>query len=202
MEEQSAFPNISHSSYTKTTSRRPRMIVFVILFLAILGISIYIGSRFLGQSEKEKDSDKTAVAPTITLAPTDTPTPSISPTGKTKKTPTPTSKATATPRPTAKPTSPNDLDRSSLNISVQNGSGTKGAAAGMADFLKGLGYNVSSTGNADNFDYEGVTIQVKSTKNNYLQQLKKDLAGSYTVKDATTDLTASESADAVVIIGK
>ncbi|MBI4097038.1 MAG: LytR C-terminal domain-containing protein [Candidatus Levybacteria bacterium] len=193
MEEQPNFSNIG-STFTKT-SRRPRMIVFVLLFLAILGVSIYFGSSFLGSNEQKDDISPTPM-PTSTPMPTDTPTPSVSPTGEDEKeTPTPTKRPT-------KPTSASDLDRSSLSISVQNGSGTKGVAAEMATFLKDLGYSIAATGNADNFDYQNVTIKLKSAQAKYLSQLKKDLAGSYAVGSATSDLSASESADAVVIIGK
>ncbi|MBI4084601.1 MAG: LytR C-terminal domain-containing protein [Candidatus Levybacteria bacterium] len=194
MEEQSNFSNTNIGSTFTKTSRRPRMIVFVLLFLAILGITIYLGSSFLGSKEKKEETTPTPF-PTSTPLPTDTPTPSVSPTGEKKETPTPTKRP-------AKPTSASDLDRSSLSISVQNGSGAKGVAAEMATFLKDLGYSIAATGNADTFDYANVTIKVKSGQTKYLQQLKKDLADSYTVDSATSDLSASESADAVVIIGK
>ena len=55
------------------------------------------------------------------------------------------------------------LDRANLTIAVKNGSGVTGAAAKASNFLKDLGYTVSSTGNADNSDYENTVIEVKST---------------------------------------
>lgn len=189
MDEQSQFSNIGGPSVTKT-SRRPKMLVFVVLFLILLGVSIYIGSRFLGKKEGIEGQVPT---PTITLAPSATPTPT--------KEVTPTA-AKATPKPTAKATPTSGTGKASLMISVQNGSGVKGAAASMAATLKDAGYTVSSTGNADNFDYEGVTIKVKSTKSSFLNKLKTDLSGDYTVANATADLPASEETDVLIIVGK
>ena len=85
---------------------------------------------------------------------------------------------------------------------MQNGSGVVGAAKKAADALKELGYGISSTGNADNYDYTNVTIQVKSGKSNFLSLLQKDLGSSYTVGTASADLTVTSSADALVIVGK
>lgn len=113
-------------------------------------------------------------------------------------TPTPTSKTTPTP---TKGASSSTVDRSGLSIAVQNGGGVAGAATKAKDTLEDLGYTVSSTGNADNFDYETTTIRVKAAKKQYLDQLKKDLSASYTIGSASADLT-SGSADAIVIIGK
>lgn len=94
------------------------------------------------------------------------------------------------------------LDRNKLSVTVQNGSGTEGAAGKAGDMLKEFGYNVFSTGNADNYNYQGVTIKVKKEKGNFLDLLKKDLAKDYTVTSATSDLPSSSPTDAVIIIGK
>ncbi|HSX40606.1 MAG TPA: LytR C-terminal domain-containing protein [Candidatus Saccharimonadales bacterium] len=95
-----------------------------------------------------------------------------------------------------------NLDKSKITITVQNGSGQEGAAGKAADFLKSQGYNVSSTGNADNSSYTGVTIKVKNANNNFADALKKDLSQKYSVSSVTTDLSSSFATDALVIIGK
>jgi len=77
-----------------------------------------------------------------------------------------------------------------------------GAAKKVSATLSEVGYTIGKVGNADAFDYTGVTIQVKSTKGNYLEQLKKDLATDYTISSATKDLPSSSTADALVIYGK
>jgi hypothetical protein len=98
--------------------------------------------------------------------------------------------------------SPSSLDKSKLAISVENGSGVKGAAAKASDFLKGLGYNVISSGNADKATYVNMTIKVKSSAKAYLDGLKSDLSKNYTIGNATSDLPTTSPSDAVVIIGK
>jgi len=100
------------------------------------------------------------------------------------------------------PVDKSGLDRSKLSVTVQNGSGIEGAAGKAADVLKTLGYNIASTGNADNYDYKGVTIKVKKENSNFLDLLKKDLSKDYTIKSATSDLPPDFSTNALVIIGK
>lgn len=100
------------------------------------------------------------------------------------------------------PLNKSGLDRSKLSVSVVNGSGIEGTAGKAAALLKELGYNIASTGNADNFNYQGATIKVKDSKNNFLPLLKKDLAKEYTVNSTSSDLPSSSSTDALIIIGK
>lgn len=95
-----------------------------------------------------------------------------------------------------------NLDRSKITLTVENGSGQEGAAGKASDFLKEKGYKVSSTANADNYKYIGVTIRVKKDVENYLETLKKDLAEKYTVSATSSDLPNSATTDAAVIIGK
>ncbi len=103
---------------------------------------------------------------------------------------------------TASPLDESGLDRSKLSVSVLNGSGKEGVAGKAANILKGHGYNVTSTGNADNYNYEGITIKVKKEKSDFLNLLKKDLAKDYSVKASSSDLSSDSATDAVIIIGK
>lgn len=93
-------------------------------------------------------------------------------------------------------------DKSDLTIDIQNGSGVKLAASKVSIILKSLGYHVISLGNAEKFDYEGVTIRVKEEKSGYLPLLKKDLLENYEIASFSADLSASSAADALVIVGK
>lgn len=96
----------------------------------------------------------------------------------------------------------NGLDRSKLSVAVQNGSGIEGTAGKAAAILKGFDYNVVSTGNADNYSYQGVTIKVKKEKGNFLNLLKKDLAKDYTVSKTSSDLSSDSPTDMLIIVGK
>jgi hypothetical protein len=100
------------------------------------------------------------------------------------------------------PVDKSGLDRSKLSITVQNGSGVEGTAGKAAKILKDLGYNVVSTGNADAFNYDGVTIKVKDAQSNFVNLLKKDLANDYTITSGTSDLAADSPTDCLIIIGK
>ncbi|MDO8621528.1 MAG: LytR C-terminal domain-containing protein [Candidatus Levybacteria bacterium] len=162
----------------------------LIVVVLILGILIFGAYRLIGS---RKTANIPAVVPTPTefQFPTDTPTPQVSITPG------------VTTAPSVNPIdSSTGLDRSTLTVEVQNGSGVVGAASKASDALKSFGYHITAMGNADNFNYENATVQVKSSKSKYLPLLKKDLGFSYTVASASSDLSDSSSADALVIIGK
>jgi hypothetical protein len=169
---------------------------FVYLILTILVILVaFFSYRIFGTKNKGTISQNPAVSapsPTQALS-TDTPTP----------TSTPNITTTPTPVPTLNPVDPTTgLDRSQLAVTVENGSGEAGVAGKAADILKHLGYNVSGTGNADNFNYANVVIQVKSASQDYLNLLQTDLSSDYTIGSTSADLPDSFSSDALVIIGQ
>ena len=170
---------------------------FVYLIIAVLVIILFFfGYKIFGTSKKQDIND----VPAITT-PTDFPTSTTEPTSSQSPTPSPTN--TPTPKPTVNPVDRSTgLDRSKLSVTIQNGSGIVGAAGKASDILKNLGYDIISTGNADNYDYSNAYIQVKSSDSDYLELLKKDLGGSYTIGTTSANLSSSFSSDALVIIGK
>lgn len=191
-----------HYTFERGGNAKRKRVLFLLIFLLVVGGLVFGASRFLGSSSQKEKVDITPT-PTEFIFPTDTPAPTED---EDKPTPTPT-KAAATATPAPKPSSnPKDsatgLDRSTLSVQVLNGSGVAGAAKKASDVLSGFGYSIASTGNADKEDYQGVTIQVKSAKSSFAALLKKDMSTDYTVTSSTSDLSASSSADALVIIGK
>jgi len=170
---------------------------FIYLFVALVIIFVvFFGSRFLGQDKTQDINDVPAVT-TPTEMPTSTA--ELSPSGS----PTPSPTSTPTPKPTINPVDKSTgLNRNKLSVTVQNGSGIVGVGGKASDALKNLGYNVVSTGNADNYDFVNVSIQVKAASSEFLALLKKDLAESYTIGSNSADLSTSFSSDALVIIGK
>ncbi len=92
--------------------------------------------------------------------------------------------------------------RSSLSIEVLNGSGVAGEAAKASDILKKLGYKNILVGNADNTNYQNVSIQVKKSKEDTLNILRADLSKNYTIGETSSNLSESSTEDALVIIGK
>jgi hypothetical protein len=199
MDNNTAFPDTS--SYYKKTTKRPRGILVIVILLILLLTGIFLGIRYFGGDSGSKIQGMLPVTPSPTASPTPEPTEEPTPTeAEEDETPTPDSKKSGTPTPS--PTGGTAANKNALTVSVLNGSGVSGVAAEMKTKLTDLGYTVVSTGNADNFDYESVTIKVKPTKKTSLAKLKSDLSSDYTVAEATSDLATSETADAVVIVGK
>ena len=201
MEDNQFQPPLGNTNSSRKDSGKFKKFLFMFIFLLLLvGVGFATTKYFL---KSDKETKSLTIVPTITeyQFPADTPTPqAASPTASLKKT-IPTTKPTE--KPVVNSVDPvSGLDRGELNIEVQNGSGEAGVAGKGSDTLKNLGYKISATGNADNFDYQDVTIQVKSTKSKYLTLLKKDLGFSYTVGTTSADLSSDSSADALVIIGK
>lgn len=196
--------------YTKSPRKKGlKGLMVIIVILLILGLIVFGAMKITSPQSRIVVPSPT---PTSAVLPTDTPTPTPpitttpSPTSKVSPTPTtvPTGKITPTPTTTASGSSIDSatgLDRASISVTVQNGSGTSGVAGKGSDYLKGLGYKVAGTGNADNFNYTNVTINTTPAAAKYLNLLKSDLSKQYTVDTATSTLS-STTADVVVIIGK
>lgn len=199
MEEEATIPSFQKSApdsfQMQPQERGSKRFALLVLVVIILGVVVFFGVRFIG-SRAKKEVTPTPTPTLVQSVPIDTPTP-------TEVSPTPKSSPSPTPKPTVNPVDPaSGLDRSSLSVEVKNGGGVVGAAGKVSDFLKNLGYKVVSVGNADNFDYQSIVIEVKSAESSFLSLLKKDLSASYTIGSTSADLSATSSADALVIVGK
>ena len=178
-------------SFAQGKRKINRRFIYLVLGVAALAL-IFFSFKILGGKNKGEISNNAAVMD-LTATPTQTPAPS----------PTSTPTQTPTPSPTSNPIdSTTGLDRSKLSVIVENGSGEAGIAGKAEVTLQNLGYDVISTGNADNFNYSNVTIQVKAFDSDYLALLQKDLGFDYTIGSASADLSDGFSSDALVIIGK
>lgn len=175
-------------------SKRGKKGLLVLLIIVLLAGGLLYAGLYKGIFSPIGNTSSVTPTPTEYQFPTDTPTPEI--------TTSPSSVPTITNSQVSSIDKATNLDRSSLSIAVENGSGEIGAGNKASDILKNLGYHVISVGNADVFTYESVSIQMKKSKADYLPLLKSDLAQKYTVGTASADKTATTGADAVVIIGK
>lgn len=167
------------------------LILVVVLIAALAGGGVYLRSRQSNESGVEPTPE-----PTIEATSTPTPTQSETPTPTPKASPTPTPKPKASPT----PTSQISVTPKNITIRVLNGSGVTGAGAKAADFLRSLGYEIASVGNAESENYDKTTILAK--KSQTLLSLQTDLATKYMIGTASATLSASDSADAVVTVGK
>ncbi len=95
------------------------------------------------------------------------------------------------------------IDRSIPRISVENGAGEVGAANQMRDILRDFGYSIKSVSNADNFDYQEISIKAKRGFSDFLYILNRDikLAG-YIVASSSANIAGDGEKDIVVIVGK
>lgn len=147
------------------------------LLIIIPGV-LLLGALLGGVYFYEKSVNQAATAtptPEETIAPSGTPQPSASPSAK--------------------------LDLTKYPINVQNGSGIPGTAGSAKDVLTKAGFKVSSTGNADNYNYTDTIIKTKSdVPADFVSKLTTTLSGVYSVAKAQT-LEASSSSEVVVIIG-
>ncbi len=173
-----------------------KLLAFMIVTAVILGLLIFTAGSFLaGESDENKD------APQITILPTSArvdPTEAPSPTKDEEITPSVTPKVTVEKTPSVT----GAIKKSLLTVEILNGSGVKGAAGKMSAALSNAGYNVSRTGNADAFDYTGVSVNIKKSKSAELNQLKKDLsAADYIVTESTSALPETSTVDAVIVLG-
>lgn len=94
------------------------------------------------------------------------------------------------------------IDITALSIEVLNGSGIKGSAGKMKEFLEGKGYTVASTGNASDYDYEKTEVSVKESKAQFLDLLESDLGKEYVIGTSSSALDANSKYDVQIIVGK
>ena len=193
--EENQFQEIPNTFNPKTRRPLPKKTVVLIVFIIFVVLSVVFVKVTSKPKTQSTETISTSPSPIESTMPSLSPEASASPTESPSPSP--------TPKPSVNPVDKaTGLDRSKLNVVIQNGSGEAGVAGKASDYLKNLGYNVSSTGNADNYNYTNVFIQVKADKSDYFSLLKKDLGFSYTVGTASADLSTSLSEDALVIIGK
>ncbi len=160
-------------AYTEKSSSKFKALGILLIVILLIG-GVVGGLYFLGRNNNS-DSN-------IVNTPTDFPVP------------------TESALPTATPAK--DLERSDLEVSVLNGSGVAGAANSTAAKLRSLGYEVVSTGNADKFDYTGLSVKVKKESQDFMDLLEKDLTASASAASVSASVDDSISTDAQVIVGK
>lgn len=186
MEEILTTPTVTPSRLENYSPRGPSLKKKIGLLVIILGLLLLVGGLLFARGRKGGEEVSPTPTPTLTAEPT--PTLEVSPTLTPQVTPTPTAK----PTPTVK--------SKGIKVRVLNGSGVVGAAGKVTDFLKSLGYEIVSTGNAENYNFEKTEILAKASAT--LLQLQTDLATKYEIGTTSATLTATESADAVVTVGK
>lgn len=182
-----------------------KILILIVGTVIILGVVGFGASAFFGSSnEALSPTPGITILPTSSREPSNTPEPTtsenVSVTPTKKLTPSVTPKLSPTKSGTPSVTS--TQKKGTLQISVLNGSGTRGAAKAVSDILTDAGFTVVDTGNADAFTYDGVTITIKNSRKQELEALKKALTtNNYLITSTKTTLEESSSEDAEVIVG-
>ncbi len=162
------------SSFLIFRNKKGKIVLLILAVLLVIGLAV--GTIMNANNEKlsfMKRDNKTRE--TVVLSPTQSPSP--------------------TPTPVA-------VNKESLTIEVQNGTGESGVAGKMKNFLVEKGYEGTiDTGNADNYDYTETVVKVKSTKTSIEEEIRRDLAESYTLSDEKEVLDDSSEYDVVIIVG-
>lgn len=173
-------------------AKRNRAKAFIIIVVVVL---LIVGGFFAVRNfqQSSKKVEEKVVTPTVTI-PTEEPTE--------EPTPEETGAPTKKPTPSAIPTTGQVQKAQELNIQVLNGSGKEGVAGEGRDFLKGKGYQVVETGNADNFDYENVTVRLKDSRKKFLDTVRNDLSEKYTLATGSGTLSEDSLFDVSIIVGK
>lgn len=93
------------------------------------------------------------------------------------------------------------LNRHAIKISVLNLSGEHGAATILGQVLHDFGYVVFGIDDGEKSEEEGLLLQIKKEKADYLKLLERDLSlASYNVSSVSSDLIGSSSADVILTI--
>lgn len=92
------------------------------------------------------------------------------------------------------------VDYTDFTVEVQNGSGIAGAGAEFAEQLGELGFVGIETSNADNFDYQGLTLRYKSDIPKNLVEEIKIAFSDYEIKEEDT-LELSQEYDIILVVG-
>lgn len=88
-----------------------------------------------------------------------------------------------------------------VKIKILNGSGIRGKAVKVKNFLKEAGYEDMLTDNADSFDYETTILQYKKGQEDLKLLLTKDIQTEVEDKIIYEDLDTNEAADLILIVG-
>lgn len=100
---------------------------------------------------------------------------------------------------TAPAVSTTSLDKTLIKVSILNGNGIKGSAAGVKTALETAGYTISNLSNAKVFTYTNTKIYHKTGKSDYAKDIKK------TLSDRTVEIEESNSIagsyDLVIVVG-
>ena len=118
----------------------------------------------------------------------------------TQSTPTPTPETQGLSAPSTPLPSETPIDKSTVTIQVQNGTGIAGEAAYLQGVLKSMDYSEITVGNADSTDNTETTVTFSSTVDKSVSdEMTQKLTGIYEVVNTSTSSTQTK--DVVIVTG-
>lgn len=151
------------------------LIIGILILVGILGFVIYKSATNKIEVSAEPTPFDNLTAPT---EPVETPTPLASPSGTPKAA----------------------VDRSQVEIQVQNGTGISGEAAYLQNQLKTLGYTDVKVGNAGDQNATTTTVTFSTTLDqSVVTEITQKLNALY--QTVTTKTSASQTFDVVIVTG-
>lgn len=191
-------PTVGDTNITEEKSQGSSTLGKVLLGIGIflIGGAIVVGGYFGFNTIKNKNaSDTPSVAyqePTVTQKPA----PTVAPEASQSAEPDTEASPKATPKSSAKATPSDDTTK----VQILNGSGKKGDALNAKNLIESDEYKISS-GNADNFDFLGLTIEYKKDYEVKAQNMAKKLEPDYGKATLEANLKDSNEFDVIITLG-
>lgn len=95
------------------------------------------------------------------------------------------------------------VNRQDIKLQIQNGSGIVGIAGEFATLLEDHGYTDIDTANAEEYEYENITLKLKEAKKSYQEAILADIKAESKLEiNEVESLPENSDFDAIIIIGK
>lgn len=158
--------------------------ILIIFFITLILASLITGGILVQKNALDSRSQPT-------------PTPLAIPSSTSISTPTP------TPTPTPSPSPEPEIVLSDYSIQVLNGTGGKGVAGAVKDLLEAEGFVDIKADNADEFDHQKTTVQLKpDTPNAVWETINRTLNLDYELLKNEAPLTKDEEYDVIITVGE
>ena len=93
-----------------------------------------------------------------------------------------------------------EIELSSYSIQILNGSGIKGIASEFEVIIQDAGFDNTTTGNADNYEYEVTEVSFKTSVSQEVKDVINDSLSDYET-ETNDDLSDTSEYDVVIIVG-
>lgn len=100
------------------------------------------------------------------------------------------------------PASTQTLLRSSLKLEVLNGSGIASESAEIQSLLETKGYQEVVLKDVEPYEFNGIQIEIKGDKQNYINIIKSDLSPNFAINSVSESLDRESVFDSIIMLGR